>query len=65
MSNRYKHNKTGGIYILLQKNVLDVTNGRETEMKVIYQAEHSKKIFSRNQSEFFDGRFTKIEEAAV
>lgn len=48
----YKNNKTGKLYKILIENVIDATNGRETEEELICYTDDNK-VFVRKTSEFF------------
>lgn len=54
----YKHNKTGNIYCLVLKDVIECTNGREEKKYVVYMnTEHM--LFCREADEFYQ-KFTKL-----
>lgn len=54
----YKNNKTGKLYKILIENVIDATNGRETEEELICYTDDNK-VFVRKTSEFFK-KFTEV-----
>lgn len=47
----YKHNKTGNIYILLNDELIECTNGREEKKYCLY-ANQAGEIFIRERDEF-------------
>ena len=54
----YKNNKTGKIYKMLMENVIDATNGRETDESMVCYTDDNK-TFVRKTSEFFE-KFTEV-----
>lgn len=54
----FKHNKTGNIYILLNEDIIECTNGREEKKYCLYSNTEGK-IFVREHDEFYD-KFTKL-----
>ena len=59
--NLYVHNKTGNLYILVQTDVIECTNGREDKKYVVYCSTATPvKVFCREQDEFYQ-KFTKYE----
>lgn len=55
---RFKHNKTGNTYILLNDDLIECTNGREEKKYCLYSNTEGK-IFVREHDEFYD-KFTKL-----
>lgn len=55
---RFKHNKTGNTYILLNDDLIECTNGREEKKYCLYSNTEGK-IFVRECNEFYD-KFTKL-----
>jgi len=55
---KYKHNKTGNIYMLLYSDICECTNGREDIRYCLYANEDGK-LFCRTWDEF-NQKFTKI-----
>lgn len=56
---RVIHKKTGNIYFVVHRGVIECTNGREDKRYVIYK-NHSEQLFCREEKEF-DQKFTKCE----
>lgn len=54
----FTHNKTGNIYILLNDQLIECTNGREEKKYCLY-ANKEGKIFVREHDEFYN-KFTKL-----
>lgn len=54
----FTHNKTGNIYILLNDDLIECTNGREEKKYCLY-ANQEGKIFVRERDEFYD-KFTQL-----
>lgn len=54
----HRHIKTGGYYILISDNVLDVTNDEAVRM-VVYENEAGQQ-FTQPYDRFFDGRFQTL-----
>lgn len=54
----FTHNKTGNIYILLNDDLIECTNGREEKKYCLY-ANQAGKIFVRERDEFYS-KFTKL-----
>lgn len=54
----YKNNKTGKLYKLLMTNIIDATNGRETDESMVCYTDDNK-TFVRKTSEFFE-KFTEV-----
>ena len=57
-STLYTHNKTGKIYILLNDDLIECTNGREEKKYCLY-ANQEGKIFVREHDEFYS-KFTEL-----
>ena len=56
----YKHLKSGGTYKVLATDAHLEEEGLEGSLYVVYQNETDRIIWIRNQNEFFDGRFKKL-----
>lgn len=54
----YKHNKTGNLYILLNDQLTECTNGREEKKYCLY-ANQDGMLFVREHDEF-NQKFTKL-----
>jgi len=54
----FKHNKTGNMYIMLNDQLIECTNGREEKKYCLY-ANTEGKIFVREHDEFYN-KFTKL-----
>lgn len=54
----FKHNKTGNMYIMLNDQLIECTNGREEKKYCLY-ANTEGKIFIRERDEFYN-KFTKL-----
>ena len=54
---KFKHNKTGNIYVAISGQVIECTNGREDINYVVYT--NGDKIFCREAAEFYQ-KFTAL-----
>ena len=54
---KFKHNKTGNIYVVISSQVIEGTNGREDINYVVYT--NGDKIFCREATEFYQ-KFTRL-----
>lgn len=54
---KFKHNKTGNIYVAVSSQVIECTNGREDINYVVYT--NGDKIFCREAAEFYQ-KFTRL-----
>lgn len=57
MGELYTHNKTGNLYEIIERNVINATNGFEDQKMVMYVRDGSGfigKIFVREENEFFE-----------
>ena len=54
---RVIHKKTGNIYFVVHRGVIECTNGREDKRYVVYK-NHSEQLFCREEKEF-DQKFMK------
>lgn len=63
---RYQHRKTAGKYRVLATGHLQVSSPADLDMAevVIYQSEKDRRIWVRPKTEFLDGRFFAIGDAA-
>lgn len=56
---KFKHNKTGNIYVVISSQVLECTNGREGIDYVVYTNANGDMIFCREAAEFYQ-KFTRL-----
>ena len=60
-SKKFRHNKTGNIYVVLREDVINCTNINSEQIMVLYQNPNIKdKIFVREKIEFYE-KFTPCE----
>lgn len=52
----YRHRRSGGVYRLLDI----ATDEKTSKQVVVYRSKESGKVWVRNHSEFFDGRFERL-----
>lgn len=56
MGELYVHNKTGNLYEIIERNIINATNGFENQRMIMYIREGSGfkgQIFVREEGEFF------------